>query len=212
MRILLRIVLIPIAIGAIVLAIGSLFMKGKGFSARDEPTRIETVIAMQARKLAMPSDARDKKNPVASSPEVIEAGLTHFADHCAVCHANDGGGDTPIGRNVYPKAPDMRKAPTQELTDGELFYIIENGVRLTGMPAWGTGTPEGETASWHLVHFIRRLPKLTPEEIARMEQLNPKTPDEWREEQEAQEFLEGRDAAEGTAKPKPPAASPHKHD
>jgi mono/diheme cytochrome c family protein len=212
MRTLLRIILIPIAIGAIVLAAGSLFIKGKGFSARDEPTRIEAMIAMQARKLAMPGDARDRKNPVAPSPQVVEAGLAHFADHCAVCHANDGGGDTPIGRSLYPKAPDMRKAPTQELTDGELFYIIENGVRLTGMPAWGTGTPEGETASWHLVHFIRRMPKLTPEEIARMEEVNPKSPDEWREAQEAQEFLEGRDAAKGTAKPKPPAASPHKHD
>ena len=75
----------------------------------------------------------------------------------------------------------------------------------------GPPTPDGETASWHLVHFIRRLPKLTPDEIARMEELNPKSPDEWREEQEAQDFLEGRDTpAEG--KPKPHAATPHKHD
>ena len=59
----------------------------------------------------------------------------------------------------------MRKAPTQDLTDGELFYIIENGVRLTGMPAWGDGSPQGETLTWQLVHFIRRMPKLTPEEI-----------------------------------------------
>jgi mono/diheme cytochrome c family protein len=211
MRTLLRIVLIPMAIGAVVLVAASFFMKGKGFSARDQPSRIETVVATQFRKLAMPRDARDRKNPVAASPEVIEAGLAHFADHCAVCHSNNGSGDTPIGRNLYPKAPDMRVAPTQELTDGELFYIIENGVRLTGMPAWGTGTPDGETASWHLVHFIRRLPKLTPEDIGRMEQLNPKTPDEWREEQEERDFLEGRDKpAEGARKP--PAASPHKHE
>ena len=210
MRTLLRIVLIPIAIGAIVLVVASVFMKGKGFSARDQPSHLETVVATQFRKLAMPRDARDRKNPVAASPEVIEAGLTHFADHCATCHANDGGGDTAIGRNLYPKAPDMRLAATQDLTDGELFYIIENGIRLTGMPAWGTGTPEGETSSWHLVHFIRRLPKLTPEEIARMEDLNPKSPDEWREAQEARDFLEGRDTpVEGAAKPS--GATPHKH-
>jgi mono/diheme cytochrome c family protein len=211
MRTLLRLILIPMAIGAIVLAVASFFVKGKGFSARDEPSRIETVVATQFRKLAMPGDARDRKNPVAASPEVLEEGLAHFADHCASCHANNGSGDTAIGRNLYPKAPDMRKAPTQDLTDGELFYIIENGVRLTGMPAWGTGTPDGETATWHLVHFIRRLPRLTPDEVSRMEGLNPKTPDEWREQQEEQDFLEGRDApAEG--KPKPHAASPHKHE
>jgi mono/diheme cytochrome c family protein len=206
MRTLLRLILIPIAIGAIVLAAASLFMKGKGFSARDEPTRIETVVAMQFRKLAMPSDARERKNPVASSPEVVEAGLAHWADHCATCHANNGSGDTPIGRNLYPKAPDMRKAPTQDLTDGELFYIIENGVRLTGMPAWGDGSPEGETLAWQLVHFIRRLPKLTPEEIARMEDLNPKSPEEWRAQQEERDFLEGRD------KPSEGQPKPHKHD
>jgi mono/diheme cytochrome c family protein len=213
MRTLLRLILIPIAIGAIVLAVASMFIKGKGLSTRDEPSRIETVVATQFRKMAMPSDARDRKNPVAASPEVVEQGLAHFADHCATCHANDGSGDTPIGRNLYPKAPDMRKAPTQDLTDGELFYIIENGVRLTGMPAWGTvpPTPEGEELTWHLVHFIRRLPKLTQEEIARMAELNPKTPDEWREAQEERDFLEGRDApADGKAKPH--SATPHKHE
>ena len=70
----------------------------------------------------------------------------------------------------------MRATNTQSLTDGELFSIIEHGIRLTGMPAWGNGTPEGERDSWGLVHFVRRLPKLTPEEIERMESLNPKTP------------------------------------
>jgi mono/diheme cytochrome c family protein len=211
MRTLLRLILIPMAIGAIVLAVASFFIKGKGFSTHDEPSRIETVVATQFRKLAMPSDARDRKNPVAASPEVLEEGLAHFADHCATCHANNGSGDTPIGRNLYPRAPDMRKAPTQELTDGELFYIIEKGVRLTGMPAWGNGTPEGETSTWHLVHFIRRLPKLTPDEVARMEELNPKTPDEWRQTQEERDFLESRDApADGKAKPH--SAKPHKHE
>jgi hypothetical protein len=124
-----------------------------------------------------------------------------------VCHANDGSGDTEIGRSLYPRAPDMRAAATQDLSDGELFSIIENGVRLTGMPGWATGTAEGERASWALVHFIRRLPKLTDDEIARMEELNPKTQEEWREQDEARRFLAGEDA-----KPPAPAAAPHKHD
>ena len=113
------------------------------------------------RRLATPRAVRTMTNPVKPTEAVLQEGLEHFADHCAVCHANNGGGDTEIGRGLYPRAPDMRAAPTQELSDGELFSIIENGVRLTGMPAWGTGTPEGERASWALVHFIRRLPKLT---------------------------------------------------
>jgi mono/diheme cytochrome c family protein len=211
MRTLLRLILIPMAIGVIVLVIGSMFVRGKGFSTRDEPSRIETVLATQFRKLAMPSEARDRKNTVPASPEAIEAGLEHWADHCATCHANNGSGDTHLGRSMYPKAPDMRKAPTQDLTDGELFYIIENGVRLTGMPAWGTDppTPEGDVLGWQLVHFIRHLPKLTPQEIARMEGLNPKSPHEWRELQQARD-VEGPDTpADG--KQKPHSAKPHKH-
>ena len=62
---------------------------------------------------------------------------------------------------------------TQEQTDGALFYAIEHGVPFTGMPAWSTGTPNGERASWELVLFIRHLPQVTPEEIAEMEKLNP---------------------------------------
>jgi hypothetical protein len=58
----------------------------------------------------------------------------------------------------------------------ELFSIIENGVRFTGMPAWSTGTEEGRQATWHLVHFIRELPRLTPEQTEQMKTLNPRTP------------------------------------
>lgn len=154
--------------------------------------------------MAIPRESRALKNPISASANAIEDGLSHFADHCASCHANDGSGQTEMGRGLYPKPPDMRQAATQNLTDGELFYIIENGVKLTGMPAWGNRTPEGATASWHLVHFIRRLPKLTEADIERMQDLNPKGPDEWRQEEEERRFLEGKGEA-----PKP--APSHKH-
>ena len=81
-----------------------------------------------------------------------------------------------IGRRIFPPSPDMRAASTQSLTDGELFYAIEHGIPWTGMPAWETGTPEGEQDSWKLVRFIRHLPSLTPAELTQMEKLNPKSP------------------------------------
>ena len=145
---------------------------------------------------------RDRTNPVQPTPEVIKQALGHYADHCASCHANDGSGDTEIGRGLYPKVPDMRASNTQSLTDGELFSIIEHGIRLTGMPAWGNGTPEGERESWGLVHFVRRLPKLTSEEIERMESLNPKTPAQLKEEEETRRFLRGDQSEASSAAPK----------
>ena len=188
----------------VVAVVGGLALLRGGIGSRAEPGRLETTVARSLRSMAIPGDARGLKNPVAASAEAVDDGLSHFADHCASCHANDGSGQTAIGRGLYPKAPDMRQAATQNLTDGELFYIIENGVKLTGMPAWGNGTAEGATASWHLVHFIRRLPQLSEAEIARMNELNPKSPDEWRQLEEERQFLEGKDSA-----PKP--APSHKH-
>ena len=96
-----------------------------------------------------------------------------------------------MGRNLYPRVPDLRLPPTQQLTDGELFYIIENGIRLTGMPGWGDGSEESGRASWHLVAFIRHLPHLTPAEKLEMDRLRPRSPDEWREMQEDEAFLKG---------------------
>lgn len=76
--------------------------------------------------------------------------------------------------------------------DGELFYTIENGIRLSGMPAWGGGTEHGEEDSWKLVHFIRHLPSLSASEVKEMEKLNPKSPDELEEEKQEQQFLNGQ--------------------
>ena len=190
-------VLAALALGGVVTV--ALLLR-RGFSARDEPTAIEAVVARTMRHLSVPSQARKMRNPVPLSPSILEAGRGHFADHCATCHGNDGKGQTEIGKNLYPRAPDMTAAPTQSLSDGEIFRIIKNGVRLTGMPAWGQDTPEDDAASWHLVHFIRHLPRITEEELNEMKSLNPKSPDEFREEAEQRRFLEGGTASESRPK------------
>lgn len=194
---LLLVAVVSVLGGAIAYSIAS-----RGLSAHDEPSRVEETLARAMRRWATPSAMRDRTNPVQPTPAVINQALGHYADHCASCHANDGSGDTEIGRGLYPRVPDMRATNTQSLTDGELFSIIEHGIRLTGMPAWGNGTPEGERDSWGLVHFVRRLPKLTPEEIERMESLNPKTPAQFREEEEARRFLQGEPYGPISAAPK----------
>src|SRR5881296_2899082 len=141
-----------------------------GLSAKATPTRLEAFVARNARHLAIPSKARLAQNPVLDSPECQREARLHFADHCAICHANDGGGHSEIGDGLYPKPPDLRLAQTQNLTDGELFWIIENGVRFTGMPAFSTNGGHGGTQdSWKLVHFIRHLPHLAAAERMEME-------------------------------------------
>ncbi len=126
------------------------------------------------------------------SAEVLQGAMEHWADHCALCHDNDGTGRTAVVKGFYPPVPNMRDTPTQNMTDGELFYVIERGIPLTGMPAWGTGTPDGERQTWALVRFIRHLPSLTDEEIARMETLNPKSAAQLEEERKIEDFLKGK--------------------
>ncbi len=166
-----------------------------GFSAKTEPHVLEVMMARQIRHLAIPIEQRNAPNPVAPTPAVLKEALAHFADHCATCHANDGSGQTPIGKNVYPKAPDLRLSDTQSLSDGELFWVIHNGIRFTAMPAWGEGEPEKDLDSWKLVHFIRHLPRLMPEELEEMKSLNPKTKHEIEEAAAFDKFLQGDDAA-----------------
>jgi len=177
------------ALLVVVIAIGT---HGIGFSARAAPSSLEATLLLAARRWATPPTARARTNPVAKTPDVLHEAMAHWADHCAICHDNDGTGRTSIGRSLYPRAPDMRTARTQGLTDGELFYIIERGVPLTGMPAWSTGTEEGELASWKLVHFIRHLPQVTDMEVAEMEKLNPKSAEQLEQERRADDFLKGK--------------------
>ncbi|PWT98141.1 MAG: cytochrome C [Terriglobia bacterium] len=163
----------------------------RGFSAREEPTALERFLASRARKFAASDNVKSQQNPEPNTSEVIAEGRAHWADHCATCHGNNGSGNTEMGKNLYPRAPDMRQDATQKLSDGELFYIIENGIRLTGMPAWGNGSAKSQADSWKLVRFIRHLPQVSDEEEHAMQKMNPKTPAELQEESEEERFLKG---------------------
>lgn len=168
---------------------GVSYLRTTGLESRSTPSAFETRVARLARGVAVPADVRGRRNPTASTAESLAEGMAHFADHCAGCHANDGSGATEMGRGLYPKAPDMRLPATQNLSDGELFFVIENGIRFTGMPAWSTGTKAGEESTWHLVQFIRHLPQLTAAEVETMKRLTPRSPEEVRQEIEEDHFL-----------------------
>jgi mono/diheme cytochrome c family protein len=205
LKLVILIVILILLVGVVGAAVIGIATSRRGFSARDSPSLMETYVAKTARRLSVPASERNAPNPVAPSPEILTEARAHFADHCAICHGNDGSGKTEIGQNLYPKAPDMRLAQTQNLSDGEIYYTIHNGIRLTGMPAWGTDVKDED--SWKLVLFIRHLPRLTPGEEREMKALNPKGPGEKQEELEEEQFLnegQSRDQA-----PRPPTHHNH---
>jgi mono/diheme cytochrome c family protein len=172
------------------------------FSAREEPMELEVMIARQLRHLAMPKEQKQMANPVPASEEVLVEARVHFADHCATCHGNDGKGATQICQNFYPRPPDLTQAETQSFSDGELFYMIQNGIRFTGMPAWGKDRPEADLDSWKLVHFLRHLPSITSEELEEMERYNPVSQMVLEEQEQIDRFLQGE-------VPDPPSPAHH---
>lgn len=194
------------------LILGGLFLyatRGHGFSAREQPTWMERTMARNARKIVTPTDAKNLTNPrQQQTAEMMAEADEHFAEHCGICHGIDGRGDTVIGRNLYPKVPNMSEPDTQQLSEGELYYIIGNGVRLTGMPAWGSeDKPE---AIWDLVSLIRRLPKLSPEELRRLQEAS-RSAGELGEQPGEPEKKESGESSNGERKPKHTDTHTHKH-
>lgn len=139
------------------------WVRWRGFRASSVPGAFESSVARSIRDFAIPRAEHRRTNPVAGDSVALKQGREAFLARCAVCHGVDGRGATPIGANQYPRVPDLRSEPTQHLTDGDIHYIIENGVQLTGMPAMHS---QSSSESWKLVAFIRSLRLTTPQEAA----------------------------------------------
>jgi mono/diheme cytochrome c family protein len=128
----------------------------QGCSASKQPSQDETNLANAAKDVTIPLEAGKKQNPLPDTAEVVNAGQGVFLGNCAECHGADARGDTQIGRNMAPPAMDLTSAHVQHWNDAELYWIIQNGVRLTGMPAWHSSISEDDT--WKLARFIHNLP------------------------------------------------------
>ena len=191
MRTILKALTLVLMLAVVAAAAAIAYVRTTGLRADVSPGAVEARLARAVRAFSIGATDRNRRNPVPESAAAVASGLEHFADHCASCHGNDGSGDTQYGRGLFPRPLDLRAMATQQLTDGELFYIIEHGIRFTGMPAFGTGQKEGEEGSWQLVHFIRHLPRLTEAERDRMNELTPRSVEDVRQRLEEERFLKG---------------------
>ena len=151
---------------ALIAAITAGALLWRGFRATSEPSAFERNVARAVRNWAIPRHSRDEKNPLQPTSENLQKARETFFASCATCHGYVDTGVPQLGRALYPRAPDLRSPRTQALTDGEIHYIIENGVQLTGMPAWKNSDPTQPDDTWRLVLFIRSLRPLSTQEEA----------------------------------------------
>ena len=170
MRKLWKVLLVELAVfGGLAIVAGVLILR-RGFSAREVPSHLEAMFARSVRDLAIPSADRIQRNPLKATSENLEDGHDIFLAQCSTCHGRDASGQTPVGESLYPRVPDLRSEETQNLTDGDIHYIIENGVELTGMPGWGNPHLVRKDDAWKLVLYVRSLRPLSNTEQAQQAQ------------------------------------------
>jgi cytochrome c553 len=146
-------VLVPLA--AIIATATSLFM----LSALPEPGRTETFVATRAKHFLVRRKAFHQ--PLPSKRPAPRKARDSFGTECGACHGNSGHSPTDAGRWMYPRAADLTSRDAQSYSDQELFWIIKNGIRLSGMPAFGK--VESDDHIWDLVFYVRALPKVHPQ-------------------------------------------------
>lgn len=123
-------------------------------SAMEKPGRLETAVALRAKRWLVSRAARGLQAPT-ETPQDVSIGGMQFRARCATCHGTEGRTPTDLGLGMYPPAPDLGGPDVQGWSDSELFWITKNGIRLTGMPSFGRVLSDEEI--WPLVHYIRSL-------------------------------------------------------
>jgi mono/diheme cytochrome c family protein len=149
----------------VVAAIACVVVWSGGFGVRQHPPALESSLAMSALDSSIPSRYSKMKSPLTSVDMKDAAG--HYEEHCSSCHGDDGSGKAKFHGTMDPVPTDLRSQDTQEMSDGELYWVIKNGVRWSGMPAFGA-PGDNDAHAWKIVAFVRHLPSLTPEELNAM--------------------------------------------
>ena len=147
------VVFIALALAALVVIVGFTQIK---LDALQEPGPVETLLATQVKHLLVRRSSREGIPPAPTNLQAsIEEGDKLYAIDCSMCHGPDGHTPTDSGRWMYPRASDLTSPAVQGYSDPELFWIVKNGIRLSGMPAFGR--VETDEYIWNLVHYLRTI-------------------------------------------------------
>ncbi|HKX27852.1 MAG TPA: cytochrome c [Blastocatellia bacterium] len=102
-----------------------------------------------------PASAKKLKSPLNAETEVIEAGKQLFNKHCAVCHGPDGQAKTKVAATMKPKPTDLTAKAMHGITDGEIYWVVTNGIKTSGMPAYKVKT--NDTQRWQMTLYVKHL-------------------------------------------------------
>lgn len=146
----------------ILAAIGVAATGSFNVAAVSSPSRLEQTITAFTLDRSIARRASGSRNPFSSTAENLRVGLAHYKENCVSCHGAPGVPESEAGMGLNPSAPDLTLPRIQKMSDGELFWVISNGIRMTGMPAFSLTHKPDEI--WKIVGFVRHLPELTDPE------------------------------------------------
>ncbi len=121
------------------------------------PSRLETTVVTQLKR-RVTVGGRGDANPFRDAPELVARGREDFSHYCMVCHGLDGQNTgVPFAAAMSPPVPSLASPEVQAYTDGQLRWIIRNGLFPSGMPASRDLLNDEET--WRIVLYLRHLPQ-----------------------------------------------------
>jgi mono/diheme cytochrome c family protein len=163
-----RVVLTSLALAVLFLVIGGLGFIYSGLydvAATDTHWPMVRWGLEEARARSIKAHAKAIAAPAAlDDPGTLLIGTEHFAAHCAVCHGAPGVPKGDIAHGLYPQPPNLAGA-AKFYTAGELFWILKNGIKMTGMPAWNDHSDE---ELWATVAFLEKLPTMSEQDYAKL--------------------------------------------
>ena len=150
-----------------VVAIVVLLIIGAGFAllgflptrANTPPPATEIHLAMSALDNSVERHAPRVNNPVPPTDETLIQGMKIYTMNCALCHGGIDRQPSTFEKSLYPPPPNLILDPDDD-PEWHIFYIIHNGVRYTGMPAWDKTLSESDI--WKVTAFLSRIEKLPP--------------------------------------------------
>ena len=163
-----------VVVGALLIIAAIIFVVFSGVfnvsALWDDPLLLR-VLLVETREASVKKHAQEITAPKLNASGRIENGFRSYREMCVVCHTPPGGSDSPLTQGLNPPPPDLAKLEDHVMSSAEIFWVIKNGIRMTGMPAWGPSHDDAEI--WDIVAFIRTLPTLDAEAYRRLEQQTP---------------------------------------
>lgn len=162
--------LLTLVLFAIVLSMAALLFIYSGLfdvAASSPDNGLVRFVLATTQRHSVERRLKDIQVPPLTDPELIRTGFLHYQENCVTCHGAPGVEASEIGQGLSPYPPELA-TESEEANPKELFWIVKNGIKMTGMPSFGVSHTDPEI--WAIVAFLEKMPKMTPQEYQALAQ------------------------------------------